>query len=122
MRQASTGPVLRPATPSAVAVRGRTGWLGVGAAVLLTLSIVIDTGGWQPARLALHPGRLEMVLHTVGVPPDGALSRAAALLRERLAAAGYREPAAAVTGPDTVTVQAGTDDADGLRALAAPGR
>src|SRR6266516_1578536 len=123
MTPEEAGRVLRPATPGTTVARGSAGWwLGLSTAVLLALTTAIGTGAWQPARLALHPARLEMVLRTAGVPPDGALPSAVDLLRKRLTAAGYRDPSAAVTGPGTVTVQAGTDDADGLRGLAAPGR
>jgi preprotein translocase subunit SecD len=123
MTQVAAGPVLRPAALRAVATPGSAGWwLGLSAAILLALTAAIGTGAWQPGRLALHPPRLVMVLHPVGVPPESALQRATDLLRKRLAAAGYREPGASVTGPGTVTVRAGTDDADGLRGLAAPGR
>ncbi len=123
MRRDEAGPALRPATPRTVAARSSARWwLGLSAALLVVLATAVGTGGWQPARLTLRPGGLVMVLHTVGVPPDGALRRAVDLLLERLAAAGYGEPSATVTGAATVTVRVTSGDADGLRGLAAPGR
>jgi SecD-like export protein len=106
---------LRPATPrEKPARRGRGWWLGLCAAVLVTLAGTAATG----VRYVAVRDTV-VTLETREVPAPGALAGAVAVLRTRLAQAGY--PATVtVTGPRTVTVRGA--DPDAVRQLAAPGR
>ncbi len=86
---------------------------------MLLLVVSLATVWWPPGRL-VAPRYPDTVLETVGTPAHPALDRAASLLRQRLAAAGYPHPRVTVTGPGTVSVSGA--DPDAVRQLAAPGR
>jgi hypothetical protein len=124
MAPEASRPALRPATPSRAPHRlGGSWWLGVCAAVLVALTGSVPAGLWLPGRLFVPGGATTLVLSTDPIPPPGALGRAVAVLRVRLAAAGYDRPSVRVTGPRTVTVRLdGHPDPEPVRALVAPGR
>src|SRR2546430_16981303 len=98
------GTVLRPAAPPGVPERRAVRWLALCGVLLVALAGTLAGGAWVPLRWG--PDTV-MVLDATGRPAPDAWRRAASLLRQRLAAAGYGDPRTTVTGARTVTVRVG---------------